>query len=46
VIENVKLTEWMPIYAKELLLGSATLKQDFRENNNKFHNLLFLKEDE
>ncbi len=38
--------ETMPIYPKELLLGSERTLATLEENNNKFENLLVISEDE
>jgi hypothetical protein len=47
LIENINLTEWMPIFSKEVLMGPAmTLEHINDDNNNKYKNLLFLQDDE
>jgi hypothetical protein len=48
-IENFSNTEWMPIFVKEVVLGpQVTLSQQPKmvDNNNKYKNLLLLKEDD
>ena len=48
-IENFSNTEWMPIFVKEVVLGSqVTLSQQPKmvDNNNKYKNLLLMKEDD
>jgi len=48
-IESFNRTEWMPVFVKEVVLGSAvTLSQQAKmaDNNNKYKNLLLVKEDE
>ena len=48
-IESFNLTEWMPVLVKEIVLGSqATLAQQSKmaDNNNKYRNLLLLREDD
>lgn len=48
-IESFSNIEWMPVYSKEVILGSiTTLSQQTKmlENNNKYKNLLLLNEDD
>jgi len=47
LIDNINLTQQMPIMSKEVLMGSQmTLENLTDDNNNKFKNLLVLQEDE
>ena len=47
LIENINLTEWMPIFSKEVLMGSNMILDNMNDdNNNKYKNLLFLQDDD
>lgn len=45
-IKSISKIEMMPIYPKELLLGSEKTLALLEPNNNKFDNLLVISEDE
>ena len=45
-IKSISKVETMPIYPKELLLGSEMSLAQLEPNNNKFENLLVIPEDE